>query len=152
MWLYKFGGIYCDMDITIYKSLHTLFTQYPGAAFIPVTRHIPNWKYDPEPNVADPAFMAAYPKHPFFLAMLEYIKENATRNTLDATGPRAMANVLLQRHDQDGIDRAWTRPIVFLSMQQLGIDGGMRKIPGLAHVSYHVQTLTWCKQIGVPCV
>jgi mannosyltransferase OCH1-like enzyme len=143
MWLYKFGGIYCDMDITIYKSLHTLFTQYQGAAFIPASHTEATWRYDAVPHVSEPAFMAAYPKHPFFLAMLEYIKRNANRCTLGATGPKAMSNVLLQRHDQNGAGRIWNRPVVFLSLQQLGLEGSLRYIPGVAHVSYHVQTNTW---------
>lgn len=128
MWMYKLGGMYFDLDVHINKRMKDqMFEKYPNAAFVPISSYPIRWKYDKDR--ASPAIIASYPGHPFWLAMLDYIRVNYDRDVLYATGPIAVSNVIR--------DRNWSN-MVFLSEPRLGLT--LKVYP---KYSYHVNTTTW---------
>jgi mannosyltransferase OCH1-like enzyme len=72
MWLYKVGGIYCDLDFEIVESLETLLDQYENGeereAYIALSGNNNNWYTN--------SFLASKPKCKIWLECLEEIKKN----------------------------------------------------------------------------
>ena len=135
MWMYVYGGIYADIDMKCLKSFDFENNDYYGAAFIPVVNPRVNWRFDS--NTASPALVASYPRHDFWLHMLEYISINCDRPVLKATGPCGLGNSLVSYMKKDYNDR---QTVVLLNESKFGLGFGKR----LAHkYTYHYNAGTW---------
>lgn len=93
--LYKYGGVYADLDINYKKNIKKLL-ENKSEYFI----------YEPQEHMDDygkkliwNGFFAVSPKHPFIKELIEYINTHYDNNldhwkdVINMTGPRAMANV-----------------------------------------------------------
>ena len=113
MWMYDIGGIYADLDMKCLAPLDLAEEEEPGAAYIPVGLREVDWEYDQDE--ASPAFLASAPGNPVWLHVLRYVALNTHRPVLKATGPVALANVLLRLRDAEGLH------ITLLSETAMGI-------------------------------
>ncbi len=126
MWMYDIGGMYADLDM---KCLAPL--QVTEGAYIPVGLRSVGWTHDQDE--ASPAFLASDPGNPVWLHMLRYIALNGNRTVLKATGPVALANVLLGLKDKSNLD------ITLLSETAMGIG----RFKFLGRYVYHENHNTW---------
>jgi mannosyltransferase OCH1-like enzyme len=83
--LYSFGGLYADISVRFLRNISSFIDSTDE--FISV-KEISNWGIQQ-------TFIAAYPKHPLILKMIELVTENISRrdygtNYLDITGPYAI--------------------------------------------------------------
>lgn len=83
--LYSFGGLYADISVQFLKKINSFINSTDE--FISV-KEINNWGIQQ-------TFIAAYPKHPLILKMIELVTANIRgkdygTNTLDITGPYAI--------------------------------------------------------------
>ena len=127
MWMYDIGGIYADIDMKCLAPLD-LAEEEPGAAYIPVGLRGVDWEYDQDE--ASPAFLASAPGNPVWLHVLRYVALNTRRPVLKATGPVALANVLLSLRDAEGLH------ITLLSETAMGI-GRFKALGRYAHHQNH---------------
>tara|TARA_Y100000389_G_scaffold23053_1_gene19690 strand:- start:2204 stop:2974 length:771 start_codon:yes stop_codon:yes gene_type:complete len=135
MWMYVYGGIYSDIDMKCLKHFDFEHKDYHGAAFIPATNTRVNWRKDA--NTASPALLASYPRHDFWLHMLEYISQNYERPVLKATGPCGLGNSLVSYMKKDYDDR---QTVVLLNETKFGLGFCKR----LAYkYAYHYEAGTW---------
>lgn len=90
MLLYKYGGLYMDLDFTCLKDLDTVpLRTTPGRATLVLQR-----KSVHDHEAVSNAFMAAPPGHPFFRLAVEQLASSASaKHVLDATGPRYLTRV-----------------------------------------------------------
>lgn len=83
--LYSFGGIYADISVQFLVNINHFISA--SDEFISV-KEVNNWGIQQ-------TFIAAYPKHPLILKMIEVVIDNISRkiygtNSLDITGPYAI--------------------------------------------------------------
>jgi FkbM family methyltransferase len=83
--LYKYGGVYMDLDFACVRDLETIpLRGQPGQATLIMQR-----KSVHDHEAVSNAFMAAPPAHPFFKHVIGALKASAHhKHVLDATGPR----------------------------------------------------------------
>lgn len=133
MWMYKFGGIYFDLDMIVYKRMDHLLDDKPGSAFIPTCHSIPYWFRDWD--CASPAVLASYPGNSIWIDMLKQVEKDIDRPVLYCTGPRGLSNLLREIHKRKPENKT---NLVFLSEPRLGV--GLKL---LAKYSMHINTGTW---------
>jgi len=142
MWMYDIGGVYADLDMECMAPL-----QLTNGAYIPVGLRSVGWRYDKDE--ASPAFLASNPGNPVWLFVLRYIATNGHRAVMKATGPIALANVLLGLKNVSNLD------ITLLSETAMGL-GPFKFLGRFAHHENHgtwantsKDTTTWVQQPAV---
>ena len=134
MWLYTYGGIYSDFDLKSLKSFEKLL-KYPDAAYIPVDNFKINWKKNKDK--ASPALIASSSKHPFWLLCVRYICQYHHLPVKNATGPIALANVVLLCYNYK---KTLPFDLIFLKENKFGL-GWLKKI--FRKYTYHINTNDW---------
>ncbi len=92
LYLYKYGGIYMDIDFTCLKPLSRLPLRDGVALFGFQSENVKSI-YDSKAWVAN-AFMAAPPFHPFVAFLISHLKDNPTDFVFRATGPAFLTRML----------------------------------------------------------
>lgn len=142
MWLYVLGGMYVDIDMNIKKNAGHLWENSPGTAFVPTRHSVVNWTENTD--AASPAFLFSWPGHPLWLRMLDYIKQHHTaeyiemhphEETIVATGPVAMSNVLREQSST-------VSPLTFLSESRFGI-GPFKNVMAKYSIHLNNHNQTW---------
>ncbi len=149
MVLYIMGGLYCDIDTQRHRNAEHIWNKFPGYAFVPTRSSRVNW--DDDTDAASPAVLFSYPGHPFWLLMLDYIREqhtpeflaqNPNEEVIACTGPIAVSRVLLRMEkgevNADGI--------VFLSEARFGL-GGLKDLFAKYCIHENRNTETWRKTL-----
>jgi mannosyltransferase OCH1-like enzyme len=90
MWMYKYGGIYADLDMECLKPLNELIKRHSDANSILFC------DFDAKGNCisANPALLISKPGSNFWLEMLEYAKTHLNEYVIECTGPNALASVV----------------------------------------------------------
>lgn len=97
--LFKYGGLYVDMDYECLKNIDQLFDSSKCVLGLEPQEHAKKINAEYLPGNA---FMASEPKHPFWLAVIDFMKnielnnyreENKVRYILETTGPFMINNV-----------------------------------------------------------
>lgn len=127
MILYKYGGLYVDMDYECLKSLDSLLVSTKCVLGLEPQEHAKKINSEYLPGNA---FMASVPNHPFWLAVIEYIKnlnlynyneESKVRYILESTGPFMINCVLNNYIDRDDITLIPDKLVAPLSQFELFI-------------------------------
>jgi mannosyltransferase OCH1-like enzyme len=71
--IYEYGGFYIDLDMEIFKDPTDLINK--------------------DVIIGSPAIFYSIPKHPFWLQVFKYIKNNPDKHVLESTGPKCLENV-----------------------------------------------------------
>lgn len=98
MWLYKYGGIYMDLDFEVLKPLDHLFEKreilHPDDKYLYLVNsgNLKGWLTN--------SFMASEPEHPFWLEVIEEMKKNKPwwaigkhMEVMNTTGPLMLNRV-----------------------------------------------------------
>lgn len=133
MWLYVYGGIYIDLDVSLINQLKfkkILLGQYKHktCVFLSCSTYRPFIR-------TGPTFMMAHPGHEFFLCMLDYIKANKTKTVMNSTGPYAMTKCLKKY-----LNNAHQDNIVLISSS---IMGHRPQNPFVGKIIHHQNEGTW---------
>ncbi len=94
--LYDWGGVYADIGFLFMQDVHTALVDFAWDELVAVI-DIPHAHRE----ALYQAFLAAYPRHPIILAMIEALLDNVTAqeygsDILDITGPTAVARAFRQ--------------------------------------------------------
>lgn len=131
--LYKYGGLYVDMDYECFRNLNPLFVSKKCILGLEPKEHAKriNAEY-----LAGNAFMASEPNHPFWLAVIDYMKnvnlddyteESKARYILDTTGPFMINKVYNAYTKQSDITLISDKLVAPLSQFELFILDFLRK-------------------------
>lgn len=93
-YLYKYGGVYMDLDIELLQSIDFLFEDDHDLYFV--------WNITFPTETVSNCFMASIPEHPFWLDVIEEMKKptestfpyNRVAEILNTTGPYVVDRVL----------------------------------------------------------
>ena len=86
-------GVYADLDTICHKPVKPLL-MWKNTAYVPVQSFELGWNWGSD--AASPAFLASTGTgNPFWLLMLRYVLEFGHLPVREATGPIALANVVL---------------------------------------------------------
>lgn len=89
MWMYKYGGIYADLDMECLRSLDELinsYSKYDSILFC-------DFGADGQCISANPALMVSKPGSKFWLKILEYAKTHREEYVTRCTGPHALGQI-----------------------------------------------------------
>eukprot|EP00475_Leptophrys_vorax_P032366 TRINITY_DN4982_c0_g2_i1.p1 TRINITY_DN4982_c0_g2~~TRINITY_DN4982_c0_g2_i1.p1 ORF type:complete len:358 (+),score=65.72 TRINITY_DN4982_c0_g2_i1:42-1115(+) len=113
-YLYVYGGVYADIDFECLKPFAPLaesFDLFLSSEPTDQTMALSN-----KPQIACNAIMGSRPMHPFWLKVLNTIKDKIDRNDcgdpVDCSGPR-----MLQKVYENYVSESWDEPVSMLPSQ-----------------------------------
>jgi inositol phosphorylceramide mannosyltransferase catalytic subunit len=91
MILYRYGGVYIDLDMTCLRPIPSDLFRYPDTFYTArqVTENQPNYSQ----RCAN-AFMASEPKNPFLKKLLDNLPSRTDLHVVDATGPAFLTSII----------------------------------------------------------
>ena len=104
--LYKYGGLYVDLDYECFKPVECLLSEKSAAFAIEAEV---NCRQDGVKQIISNAFMASEPRHPFFYAVMKSLITYTSKKTgfdqfiLDTTGPFMLNRVFENYQNQHEI-------------------------------------------------
>ncbi|KAI8892255.1 nucleotide-diphospho-sugar transferase [Globomyces pollinis-pini] len=103
MYMYKYGGVYADLDVVCLRSHEPLVPI--GGAIVPLMRNMPfegeGWKDEHDiPN----AWMASEPGHPFWLYLLKHINSKDNNGQTEALSGPIVEWYALQEFEKTNTD------------------------------------------------
>lgn len=151
-WLYINGGLYLDCDFELLDSLNKLFESDDELFFVASS----NTK-----NVITNGFMASVPHHPFWLTMIDFIKQKPPfyitfdkhYHVMETTGPMALTRSIKKfKPSYKVLDSEQINPynmcevIYDLPMDKLELKPNalMRPLEGSSWVSGTGEIYQWC--------
>ncbi len=105
--LYRYGGVYVDLDFECLRSIESLLRGKECVFGIESSTHA---QYHDRERIISNAFMAAVPKHPFFYAIIKELVTHTPKAkedndfVLETTGPFMITRVYNAYGDKDALE------------------------------------------------
>lgn len=137
LWMYVFGGIYCDLDLIVRQPMSSLFVPDKAVYFIERA-----WTTDGlhVATSVHQAWLASAPQHPIWIDIMIAIGkllDAGERDVLNLTGPNGVSRIISEQHLLERYADVQVLPSQHLYQP------GWTKTPRRLAYCDHVTTATW---------